>query len=412
LSYRRLVTMIAAATLALAGVGACSSDSSDDGARAAPSTASTTTIPVVGSARAFYAVPDPLPAGKPGQVIRLQEIDPGTTGAAHAYRVLYHSRSVQGADIAVSGLVLEPRGAAPTGGRKVLSYAHGTTGIADECAPSRAPRASEALGLAKPFLDGGYVVVATDYEGLGTPGRHPYVVGISEGRGVLDIVRAARNIQSLRAGSRFAVWGHSQGGHAALFAAQLAAQYAPELHLVGAVAGAPATELPLIAAALRNNPFQYYLAMAAAGFAAAYPNLDLHDVLTDKAIEILPVVDRGCSAEVAAAFQGLRYEELASADDPMTVEPWAEVIRASDPGHERIDAPLYVYHGGQDEQIPVVASELLAKRLCGLGQVIERRVFPGQSHAGVIGPAMPSITRWIADRFAGRSAPSTCDGGG
>ena len=87
------------------------------------------------------------------------------------------------------------------------------------------------------------VVVATDYPGLGTTGPHPYLVGLSEGRAVLDAVRAAQQVEKTGAEPRFAVWGHSQGGHAALFAGQLAKSYAPDLTLVGVAAIAPATEL-------------------------------------------------------------------------------------------------------------------------------------------------------------------------
>ena len=93
------------------------------------------------------------------------------------------------------------------------------------------------------MLAQGYVVVATDYPGLGTPGIHPYLIGISEARAVLDSVRAARALPNTGASNRFAVWGHSQGGHAALYTGELAASYAPELKLVGIAAAAPATYL-------------------------------------------------------------------------------------------------------------------------------------------------------------------------
>ena len=109
---------------------------------------------------------------------------------------------------------------------------------------------------AMPFLDEGIIVTATDYEGLGTPGVHPYIVGESEGRGVVDIVRAARHLSFAHAGDRFVVWGHSQGGHAALFANQIAPTWAPELHLLGTEAGAPATELPLLGALFQGLPDQ------------------------------------------------------------------------------------------------------------------------------------------------------------
>jgi hypothetical protein len=192
-----------------------------------------------------------------------------------------------------------------------------------------------------------------------------------------------------------------------MFANQIAADWAPELQLVGTVPGAPATELPLIATALQNSPFRYYLIMAAAGWNAAYPDADLHLVLTDEAINRIGAVDQGCSSTVDDAYKDLTYEQIAKAD-PATVEPWKTLLVTNDPGHVVSASPLFIYQGGEDEQIPVVASELLFNRLCGLGQVVTRTVYPGQSHAGVVPVAFPDIKAWIDARFAGDPAPSTC----
>jgi len=173
----------------------------------------------------FYAVPDPLPVAKPGSVIRVARI--AAPDGAKAWRVLYHSRTVAGRDIAVSGIIVAPNGKPPRGGRPIVSWAHGTTGIADVCAPSKLPTIASALPYIDELMDAGYVVAATDYEGLGTPGVHPYLVGDSEGRGVLDAARAARRVDGTGAGRELLVFGHSQGGHAALFAGELRESYAP-----------------------------------------------------------------------------------------------------------------------------------------------------------------------------------------
>src|SRR5690606_37645715 len=93
------------------------------------------------------------------------------------------------------------------------------------------------------MLSRGFIIAATDYPGLGTVGPHPYLVGVSEGRAVIDSVRAARELREAHAGDRFVVWGHSQGGQAALFTGELSASYAPELKLLGVAAAAPATDL-------------------------------------------------------------------------------------------------------------------------------------------------------------------------
>jgi fermentation-respiration switch protein FrsA (DUF1100 family) len=353
-----------------------------------------------GDLEGFYVPPDPLPAGEPGDLLRWEEVDAGVAGA-RAWRVLYLSESVQGDPIAVSGLVAAPAGSDRD--RPVLSWAHGTTGLADACTPSKDPT---SIDLAAPFLTEGWVVAATDYEGLGTPGLHPYVAGVSEGRGTLDAVKAARQLPT-GAGTTTVLWGHSQGGHAALFAHQLAEVWAPELDVVGTVAGAPATELPLIAVALRDSPYQGYLAMAAAGLNAAHPEAALDLVLTDDAIARLAVMEEGCTAQVFAAFDGLDYDEVAKAE-PTDVPVWREVLEANDPGHVRVDVPLLIIHGEADEQIPVVASQLLFERLCGLGQVVERRTYPGIGHAEVIGPSFDAMFDWMRARVAGEPAATGC----
>ena len=151
---------------------------------------------------AFYLPPQPLAKAKPGTIIRSTPIADAPTGS-RAWKILYHSRTVGGKDIAVSGVVVAPTGTAPRGGRVVVWWAHGATGLADMCAPSKQPdiaSGSSGAGIEDPrapipmlqaLLDTGYVVAATDYEGLGTPGLHPFLVGESEGRSVLDAARAA-----------------------------------------------------------------------------------------------------------------------------------------------------------------------------------------------------------------------------
>ncbi len=343
--------------------------------------------------------------GEPGEPIAVQEVAaPEVDGTV--LRVLHHSRSLAGEDIAVSGIIVVPSGRAPDGGRPVLSWAHGTTGIADQCAPSLEPGA----GLAAPFLERDMVFVATDYEGLGTPGRHPYLAGESEGRGVLDIVRAARALgDRVGASDEVVIWGHSQGGHAALFANQIAEEWAPELQVAGTVAGAPPSQLPLIAAALQDSPFRFYLGMVAAGWAAAYPDADPDLVLTPLGLERLDLVDAGCAGELAAAWNDVPYGDLVDAD-PASVEPWATLLVENDPGYEPGASPVLIIHGEDDEQIPVVSSALLLERMCQVGQVVERRTYAGQSHAGVIGPSLPDMLTWIEARLAGVAAPDQCEG--
>jgi fermentation-respiration switch protein FrsA (DUF1100 family) len=394
-----------ALALAVLVVG-CGKSSSGPAQTGDVADATPTTLEYTGSDDGFYVPPDPLPAGEHGDLLRYQKLDPVTGG--DAYRILYLSTSVKGKAIAVSGLAAVPTKAGKD--RPVLTWAHGTTGLADQCAPSKQQLDGQTAQLLDPFLQLGWIVAATDYEGLGTPGLHPYIAGISEGRGTLDAVRAARQLPDAKAGADTIIWGHSQGGHAALFANQLAETWTPELHIDGTVAGAPPSELLLIAAALKGGNYQGYLAMVAGGLHAAYPEADLSLVVTPKGQEGLHVLDEGCTDAVFAVYNNLPYDEFA-AGDPAAVEPWKTILTENDPGHVKTAAPILIIHGLADQQIPPVASELLFKRLCGLGQVIERRTYPGMGHAEVIAPSFADMLTWMKDRVAGKPAVSGCPPG-
>jgi len=381
---------------------------SDSDGTSTPESSSTTVAQVRELAESddLYALANNFEPGEPGDVIAVQEVS-GLDVDGTVLRVLYHSESLEGDDIAVSGIIIVPPGAAPDGGRPVLTWAHGTTGIADECAPSK-DLGANGIELVGPFLERGMVFAATDYEGLGTPGRHPYIVGVSEGRGTLDIARAARQLEArTQASDKVVIWGHSQGGHAALFANQIAKEWAPDLDVVGTVAGAPPSQLSLIAVALRNSPYRFYLGMVAAGWSAAYPDADTSLVLSPLGVERLQLVDEGCSGDLAAAWNDVPYDDLITAD-PSQVEPWASLLIENDPGFELGESPILVIHGEADEQIPLVTSQMLLDRMCGIGQVVERRTFAGQSHSGVIAPSMPGMLQWIDGRLAGEEAPTSC----
>jgi pimeloyl-ACP methyl ester carboxylesterase len=352
----------------------------------------------------FAAVPDPVPPGEHGELLAVQELDPGDLPASRVVRVLYRSESIAGEPIAVSGVIAIPEAEAPADGRDVLSWAHGTTGIADVCAPSIDGAAAVEIG--RPFLEAGITVVATDYEGLGTPGRHPYVAGVSEGRGTLDIVRAAQQLEGTPV-SQVLLWGHSQGGHAVLFANQIAAEWTPELEIAGTVAGAPPSQLNLIAQALQGGPFQYYIVMAGAAWAEAF-GADLSLVATPRALELVPRIDEVCAEDLAAVFNDIPPEELLLAD-PATVEPWASLLVENDPNSTVGSSPILIIHGEEDEQIPVVSSQLLLDQLCALGQVVQRRTYPGQSHAGVIEPSFDDMFSWMHDRLTDvEPVPTSC----
>ncbi|HVL54394.1 MAG TPA: lipase family protein [Vitreimonas sp.] len=358
----------------------------------------------------FYAVPDELPEGEPGDIIWAQPImaPPG----ALAWRVLYRSETISGVAIAVSGLVVAPDRPPPDDGFPVVAYAHGTTGLADQCAPSRATRplgaAAGTGALPVPALwDSGFVVAATDYEGLGTPGRHPYMVGGSEARGVLDSVRAARQLPEAQAADQATILGISQGGHAALFAGEVAPAYAAELRINGVVALAPGAELAHAAFLLAEDRTAVGYAVAiGAGFEAAYPEARLERVLTRAALDALPVVDDGCMSDVLAAFDRPVREVLRL--EALIEPPWPGLLEENTPGRHPTAAPIFVGQGTADPLVVPQLTDALVARLCATGNAVTYRRYLGAGHGSVADAAWADVRTFIGDRLAGRQAASDC----
>src|ERR1700677_883361 len=202
----------------------------------------------------FYSPPDPLPPGQPGDLIRAEPsrlvLEPsGQLGAivATGTRIMYRSTDTRGNPIAVTGTYFEPDNPWPgKGPRPLISYAPGTQGQGNQCAPSRMFNQGihysggwdimfnyEELFVAT-MVARGFAIVMTDYEGLGTPSMHTYVGRVAEGQAVLDAARAAMHLPgtSLDPHGPVAFWGYSQGGGATASAAELGSAYAPVLHIV------------------------------------------------------------------------------------------------------------------------------------------------------------------------------------
>jgi dipeptidyl aminopeptidase/acylaminoacyl peptidase len=361
-------------------------------------------VPAPKGLPAFYAVPEPLPA-KAGTLIKSEKVAvDGLHGAA--YRVMYVSESVDGKPVAVTGTIMVPNKAAPADGYPTVTWAHGTDGMADVCAPSLEP--GNSAPLANELLDKGWLVTATDYQGEGTPGLHPYIAGTNSAQNTIDIVRAARDFPAAHASDQYVVWGHSQGGHTAMFASKVGAEYARELKLRGVVAGAPPSQFALIYNYLLTSPYRYYLLMAAGGLNAAYGNerAPLDEVLKPAGMKLLPDLDKVCAGALSDKIGALDVSKF-SKGDPFKVPKWEKILRENDPQYftKASTAPLLIIQGGSDEQIPPVSTQLLAQHLCGIHQVLQRWIYPGQTHSGVIAPSSADMIRWISDRFAGGPNP-------
>lgn len=349
----------------------------------------------------------------PGSLIRAEPMAGAPDGAA-AFRVLYRSTGLSGEPMEVSGVVIVPAGQAPPEGRPVLAWAHPTTGIVSRCAPSLARVFFSSVQGLREMLDQGYVVAATDYPGLGTPEVHPYLVGESEGRAVLDSVRAARNLPGSAAGRRFAVWGHSQGGHAALFAGLMAHDYAPELALLGIAAAAPATDLAALMREDQGTPGGNNITAMTLWSWSRLFDAPMEEVVTPEA---LPVIDKLAGECIERWFdmierkgptEGLERGFL-RVPDLTAVEPWRRLMAANTPGPLGATIPVYLAQGTADNLVRPDVTEAYARTLCQAGGRVRFNAVAGVGHAFIARDAAPDAIDWISARFDGQPPPSDCD---
>jgi pimeloyl-ACP methyl ester carboxylesterase len=319
-------------------------------------------------------------------------------------RVMYHSRDAQDDDRAVTGLVSYPVGEAPDRGWPVIAWAHGTTGLAPQCAPSRADRAAPGFGI-----EG--VAVATDYIGMGPPGeRHPYLSGPSEAHSVIDAVRAARLLPDAHAGSRWVAVGHSQGGHSALWTNELAQAYAPELELLGTAVVAPAAVFDKTFGPEDQLVPHMVGLMAVYGAEAEYPDeIDADDYVSDEISALAGVIDAGCLDDITAAFITVPLDG-AYDQHPLATEPLRTISAQNDPGHVAVASPILLVRGTDDAYVVPDRVQHLFERLCDIGQVADDVVIDGADHGTVVAEAGPRLTAWFHARFDGEPAPDACVG--
>ncbi len=360
----------------------------------------------------FYEPLNAEVAGPAGSIVRQVPMFGAPDGAA-AYRVLYRSTSFDGKPIIVSGVIIVPQGPAPAGGRAVVAWAHPTSGIVPHCAPSLAIFFFQQVQGLREMIERGYIVAATDYPGLGTPGPHPYLVGVSEARAVIDSVRAARAIPDAGAGKAFTVWGHSQGGQAALFTGMIAKSYAPELDLLGVAAAAPATDLvTFMNDDIATTGGRNVTAMTIWSWTRVYiaPIKYLVDPAAIPAIDILAeecvesVFDLFVRARTGKALE----DHFLLVKHPGDVEPWHRLLTENTPGALPQGLPLFLAQGTADGLIRPAVTEAYMKRTCAAGTKVRMMWMDGIRHGFAGRDAAPAAVEWMAARFAGAPPPDDC----
>lgn len=394
----RFRALIVVAILALAAaVLVASAESADAAGRKGP------------AGGAFYKGPKQTPKGH-GKLIWQRNATKLTpiAGARLNKTILYTSRSPAGDRIVVSGSVSVPKGKAPKGGWPVISWAHGTTGAADACAPTRirpnsvmAPYVAYVHPQMEDWVRAGYAVVATDYQGLGTPGPHPYLVGEAEGRSVVDIVSAARQlVPSL--GKRFLIAGHSQGGQSSLFAASLADEWAPKLKLRGTVAYAPASHLSEQAKFLPSlttpSGLSALVTLIFKGASTASDDLKPGKFLTAEAKALYPQTEQLCLAQLAESdsLGGLAPADLlrGSAD----LDPLYSVLDDMNPAVE-IGPPVLLAQGGADTTVFPTFTDMLNGELDKLGDEVTYKTYPGVNHGAIVAAAEDDALSFFEKRL-------------
>lgn len=383
--------------------------------------------PVVGpSDSTFYNDPG-VPTGSHGDLIQYRPTTANLGAGApstKAWNVLYQSTDSQGKPNAVSGTVLVPTAAwSGAGARPVILYAVGTQGLATNCAPSRQFEVGSEYENANinAALKAGYAVLVTDYAGYLNGTESTYLAGQSQGNAVLDVFKAATSIPSVGIASNapVGIWGFSQGGQSAAWAAETLATYAPGLNVKGVAAGGIPANFITAAHFLDGNLGAAFLASGVAGLSVQYPktignNFNLLASADGKAV----IAKLKTECVFTALFdKDVFNKTLASytvdptnttLDDILGVPAVADTLNAQNLGKSALTVPMYQYHGQADEFIPLAQDIDLKRFYCSApGAKVQFDLYPSE-HIVTQFQAAPTVLTWLADRFAGKTAPSSC----
>lgn len=410
-TFRRMATALALAAV-VTGAGCGADEVGRTAAAGPPRDQAPTSVP--GTGPGLLPVPDPLPPDPPGTVIDEATVDAGDFAFdVEVHQVLHLSTDRFGDPIAVSGTVIVPVGVpVPPGGRGVVAWAHGTVGLVDCSAPSLGTQYQGGVNdPASPVgvnavLAAGHIVTASDYPGLGTPGVHPYLDGVGEGRAVLDSIRAA----AAYGGTGPAVIvGFSQGSQAAIFAGAEHPTYAPEIDLRAIVPIGVPSRFGLAFGARELPVVQGYLRHVLAGIVAARPDLDRTLILTPSGEEAYDTFAAGADlppgpldgSEECAWFE-VDYDTDLRAD-PMTVPSWRAALEENDPGKRPVDVPVLMVQSEADEQALAFLADGVCRDLEAGGADIRMWRYDDELHGETLVDSADDRTTWVLDRLAGRA---------
>lgn len=352
-------------------------------------------------------------AQRAGTLIVAQPVDDAPANM-RAWRIEYWTSGDRNQPIRVSGMVIAPRERSRGGPRRVIAWTHGLIGISKRCAPSLGNTNFTLIPALDDVVRRGYTVVAPDYPGLGSDMVHPVLVGASEGKSALDAVRAARSIPEADAGSRFAVWGESQGGHAALWTGQLWSSYASDLQLVGIAAIVPPTDLhrnfkegsdarvrALLTAYTATSWSRYYGAPMSTLGPRSVQNV-MTRLADNNCVNFDAKPKLGTIIGITIAQRAIRNLDLGAK------QPWGRLMRENSPSAAAIKVPALIATGTGDTIVAPAVVRDFARAACAAGKTVRFISVPGGEHGTVARTEAEATLGWIDARFAGGRAPSNC----
>jgi pimeloyl-ACP methyl ester carboxylesterase len=359
----------------------------------------------------FYTPPSPLPAGKPGDVIRWRPAVPLLNSLnADAWQVMYLSTNALGRPDAVTGTILVPKGKDPAAA-PIVGYAVGTQGPAFKCTASKAMERGTLYDqpAINDSLSSGYAVAVTDYEGYSPTTTPTYITGQSEGPAVIDSVRAAQNLPSagLAKNAKVIFQGYSQGGGASMWAGEKQPAYAPELNVVGVVAGGVPADLTEVAKGLDGYIGFGFLAFASVGLDAAYPDLKLDSFLNATGRQQLnDAKQNACMLELLVNYSFKKISDYTTTN-PLDTPQWQARLAQNKLGANPPRVPVFQYHASTDEIVNTPQADALHRGYCAAGVREQWQTYVSDHITGVLA-GNADAHQWIVKRFNGDPAPTNC----
>jgi len=405
---RSIVSAVLLALLAGAGCNRPKQASSESGASPTPQVVCASIT--AHAPDAFYNLP-PDRSRQPGALLRSEPLkDVILPAGMRGWRILYATTVDDSTPATAVATVFAPTDP-PAGPLPVIAWEHGTTGLLQKCMPSLLSLPSKGIPDRDRIVMAGWVVVATDYSFAEKGGPHPYLIGEGEARAALDSIRAARQISELALDKRVVVWGHSQGGHAALWTGIVGPRYAPDLEIRGVVAIAPSANIKNILAmnVKMDKLFGPYLALSYSRF---YPDITFEQAVRPEALDAARQIINLCDF-VPEEFQ--RIEALAAKfDGPALATSSNKALQArleQNTADGLIQAPVVIAQGLSDSVVPPSVTGAYVEERCAAGQRLEYWTFAGRDHLTIFERGTPLdelLIKWTMARFANEPPANGC----